>query len=158
MKSLLKRLEKLERVTSTNTSDFSVGFDTDGSTTRRRRRAIDVNELEKLCTLQCSDQELALWFGVSETRLQQLRSRRAFRQASERGRAKGRIMIRQAQMQMVAQGNATMARWLGKQILGQGDHVEATNRPVPVIVLPAIRELKADEIQDMAIPISKSRA
>ena len=38
-----------------------------------------------------------------------------------RGRAKGRISVRRAQMKLVESGNATMSVWLGKQLLGQRD-------------------------------------
>ena len=37
------------------------------------------------------------------------------------GRAKGRISVRRMQMQLLEAGNATMAVWLGKQLLGQRD-------------------------------------
>ena len=38
-----------------------------------------------------------------------------------RGRAKGRISVRRAQMKLLEAGNATMGVWLGKQLLGQRD-------------------------------------
>ena len=38
-----------------------------------------------------------------------------------RGRGKGRLSIRRAQMKLLEKGNATMGVWLGKQYLGQRD-------------------------------------
>lgn len=38
-----------------------------------------------------------------------------------RGRAKGRISLRRAQMKLVEKGNAAMSIWLGKQWLNQRD-------------------------------------
>jgi hypothetical protein len=38
-----------------------------------------------------------------------------------KGRAKGRISVRRAQMKLLERGNATMGVWLGKQLLGQRD-------------------------------------
>ena len=43
----------------------------------------------------------------------------------ERGRAKGRISVRRHQMKLLEAGNATMAVWLGKQLLGQRDAITA---------------------------------
>ena len=38
-----------------------------------------------------------------------------------RGRAKGRISVRRGQMKLLESGNAAIAIWLGKQLLGQRD-------------------------------------
>jgi len=38
-----------------------------------------------------------------------------------RGKGKGRLSIRRAQMKLLEKGNATMGVWLGKQYLGQRD-------------------------------------
>jgi hypothetical protein len=38
-----------------------------------------------------------------------------------RGKGKGRVSIRRAQMKLLEAGNATMGVWLGKQYLGQRD-------------------------------------
>lgn len=151
MKSLLRRLEKLERGTSTDASDFSFGSDQEESATRRGGRTIDLTELENLSALQCTEQELASRFGVNQAELEQLREHPPFREAIERGRARGKISIRRAQMQMLARGSATMARWLGKHHLGQSDQVDA-GRPVPIIVIPSVEGLKAEEAKTIADP------
>jgi hypothetical protein len=39
----------------------------------------------------------------------------------QKGRAKGRISVRRAQMKLLEAGNAAMGIWLGKQLLGQRD-------------------------------------
>jgi hypothetical protein len=41
----------------------------------------------------------------------------------DRGKAKGRISVRRAQLKLLESGNATMGVWLGKNILGQTDDV-----------------------------------
>ena len=38
-----------------------------------------------------------------------------------RGKAKGRLSVRRAQMKLLESGNVVMAIWLGKQLLGQRD-------------------------------------
>jgi len=82
---------------------------------------IDLGELEKLGSLQCTDQEIAAWFGVSVRTIESRRKQRPFAEVMERGRAKGRISIRRAQMKLLESGNASMGIWLGKQLLGQRD-------------------------------------
>ena len=54
------------------------------------------------------------------------------RELMEIGRAKGRISIRRQQMTLLEKGNATMAIWLGKNLLGQSDDgpVGGYNPPV----------------------------
>jgi hypothetical protein len=42
----------------------------------------------------------------------------------DRGYARMRISIRREQLKLLMAGNATMAVWLGKQVLGQKDHIE----------------------------------
>ena len=90
---------------------------------RGTRAKIDMIELEKLCSLQCTDQELAAWFNVTTKTIERRRKVKKFAEVMERGKAKGRISVRRLQMKLLEQGNATMGVWLGKQILGQTDEI-----------------------------------
>ncbi len=85
----------------------------------RPKAKIDLSEVEKLSMMQCTDEEIASWFGVTARTIARPRKMRAFREAMERGRAKGRISVRRMQMKLLESGNATMGVWLGKQMLGQ---------------------------------------
>src|SRR5438093_12960308 len=85
---------------------------------------IDLDELEKLSAMQCTDEEVAAWFGVSTRTIERRRKSPAFAEVMERGRAKGRISIRRAQLKMLEDGNATMGVWLGKNYLQQTDSME----------------------------------
>src|SRR6266436_10289775 len=84
---------------------------------------IDLVELEKLCVLQCTDEEISSWFSVTSRTIERRRKVQKFADVMERGKAKGRISIRRMQMKLLEEGNATMGVWLGKQILGQTDQV-----------------------------------
>jgi hypothetical protein len=84
---------------------------------------IDLTELEKLSSLQCTDEEIAAWFGVATRTIERRRTVKKFADVIERRKAKGRISVRRMQMKLLEQGNATMGVWLGKQILGQTDQV-----------------------------------
>src|SRR6266478_76381 len=101
---------------------------------------IDLAELERLCALQCTDEELASWFHVTTRTIERRRKKRAFAEVMDRGKAKGRISVRRMQMKLLEQGNATMGVWLGKQILGQTDqvvHEVHGHQQYNIIVMPA---------------------
>lgn len=87
----------------------------------RKPIAIDLIELEKLCCLQCTNEELAAWFGCSVRTIETYAKKPEFAQIIARGRAKGRIAVRRAQMRLLEAGNAAMGIWLGKQLLAQRD-------------------------------------
>jgi hypothetical protein len=115
----------------------------------RRPVQIDLVELEKLCSLHCTDEDIAAFFGVSVRTIETRRKNLEFKEAMNRGRAKGRISLRRSQMKLVEKGSAPMAIWLGKQWLHQRDvtPIELTGakgKPVALTleVLDAIVALK----------------
>jgi hypothetical protein len=85
---------------------------------------IDLGELEKLCTMQATDEEIAAFFGVSTRTIERRRKSPKFAEVMERGKAKGRLSLRRMQIKLLEAGNATMGVWLGKQYLGQTDQVQ----------------------------------
>ncbi len=105
----------------------------------RRPIKIDLIELEKLCSLQCTDQELAAFFGVSVRTIENRRKQPKFAQAMGRGKAKGRISLRRLQMRIAEGGSPSMSIWLGKQCLGQtevvtNEHTGKDGSPVQIII------------------------
>jgi hypothetical protein len=124
--------------------------------TRGTTAKIDLAELERLCMMQCTDEEIAAWFGVTTRTIERRRKNPKFADVMERGKAKGRISVRRQQLKLLESGNATMGVWLGKQILGQTDQVRhnihgvsnlvvVMPRPAPLSPAVGNRE-KADEI------------
>ena len=91
---------------------------------RGTRTEIDMAELEKLCQLQATDEEIAAWFNVSTRTIERRRLEPEFAEVMTRGKARGRISVRRMQMKLLEEGNATMGVWLGKQLLGQADEVK----------------------------------
>lgn len=88
--------------------------------------AIDIEQAEKLAALNCTNEEIAAYFEVSERAVElRWQNDMRFREAIIRGRLKGKISVRRAQFRMMEAGNATMAVWLGKQLLGQRDFLAA---------------------------------
>ena len=121
----------------------------------RKPVKIDLEQLEKLCALQCTDAEIAAWFHISVRTIENRRGKqRTFGEAMERGRGKGRISVRRHQMKLLEAGNATMAVWLGKQLLGQRDvitaeHIGSGGGPIQVAVKPDLRRLDDDELRQL---------
>ena len=120
---------------------------------RRGRKPVhmDLEDLEKLGILQCTDEEIAGWFGVSTRTIEKRRKKPEFAAAIERGRAPGRISVRRAQIRMLDGGNATMGVWLGKQILGQRDvitneHSGLGGAPIQVVAKPDLTRLSDQDL------------
>ncbi|MEP7365798.1 MAG: hypothetical protein ABI972_21295 [Acidobacteriota bacterium] len=103
-----------------------------------KRAPINLQEVEKLAALQCTDEEIAGWFNVSVRTIERRKKNSKFRAAMERGRAKGKISIRRMQMRMLEEGNSTMGIWLGKQVLGQNDQGPSVTPSTSIILLPAL--------------------
>lgn len=88
---------------------------------RRHHAKIKVSEIRKLARFQVTEREAAAFFGVRISTFKELlRIDAAARQAWEEGIQGGKISIRRKQF-MLADTNATMAIFLGKQYLGQSD-------------------------------------
>jgi hypothetical protein len=113
----------------------------------RRGTAASINlaELEKLASLQCTDEEIAGWFGVSTRTIERRRKSPVFAETIVRGKARGRISLRRAQFKILEQGNATMAIWLGKQYLGQSDQIDINTNHQVMIVVAAPTQLEEPE-------------
>ena len=92
----------------------------------RPRKEIDQKQLENLCGLQCTLEEICGWFGVTDKTLNSWCKRtysESFSEVFRQKRSTGKISLRRSQWRL-AEKNASMAIWLGKQYLGQKDIVE----------------------------------
>ncbi len=151
-RELVKRVERLERVTPRGEFDFHTSLDDRSPGASQEGAAIDLAKLEELCMLHCTDQEIASYFGMTTERIAQERRSPQFAEVMERGQAKGKIAIRRGQMRLLEKGSSTMGVLLGRQVLGQREEGDATNRPIPVIVIPSVIPAKQEAMQEMAIP------
>ena len=92
----------------------------------RPRKEIDQKQFENLCGLQCTLEEICGWFGVTDKTLNSWCKRtysESFSEVFRQKRSTGKISLRRSQWRL-AEKNANMAIWLGKQYLGQKDIVE----------------------------------
>tara|TARA_R100001086_G_C11730811_1_gene229634 strand:+ start:330 stop:560 length:231 start_codon:yes stop_codon:yes gene_type:complete len=74
--------------------------------------------------------EIAEFFGCDESLI-----RKSYSEYLTKGRAKGKMRLRQLQWQSAEKGNTSMLIFLGKQMLGQTDNPEASeaSEPLPFI-------------------------
>lgn len=100
----------------------------------RPRKEIDYTVAERLASIMCTEEEVAAVLGVSVRTLQRDEE---FCRIYKRGLDAGRASIRRIQFELMKEGNATMAVWLGKQYLGQKDQVKNdvdVNQPIKLVV------------------------
>lgn len=92
----------------------------------RPRKEIDKEQFEKLCNIQCTLEEIAGWFNCSPDTIENWCKREydmGFAECFKVYSANGKISLRRTQFKL-AEKSYAMAIWLGKQYLGQRDHVE----------------------------------
>jgi hypothetical protein len=95
----------------------------------RPRKEIDSKEFEKLCALQCTQEEIAGFFDCDTDTIQNWCKRtykKGFSEVFKQKRSLGAISLRRKQWQM-ADHSAAMAIFLGKNYLGQRDKFEIEN-------------------------------
>ena len=92
----------------------------------RPRKEIDQKQFENLCGLQCTLEEICGWFDITDKTLDGWCKRTynaSFSEVFKQKRGNGKISLRRMQWRL-AEKNAAMAIWLGKQYLDQKDTVE----------------------------------
>ena len=111
----------------------------------RPKKEIDKKQFENLCGLQCTKEEICAWFDITDKTLDAW-CKRTYRQSFSvifaQKRGKGKISLRRSQFRL-AEKNANMAIWLGKQYKKKKDKVEDT-MSVSMDILQHIKEI--DEI------------
>jgi hypothetical protein len=127
----------------------------------RPKAKIDMVELEKLCGMQCTDEEIAAWFGVCTKTIERLRQKVQFREVMEAGKAKGRVSLRRSLFRLAAAGNIAAAIFLAKNVLGYRDVLrnEQTGPdggPISIEMLPDFSRLTDEELEQLRIISEKA--
>lgn len=89
----------------------------------RPKIEIDYGAVEKLANIQCTQEEIASFLGISVRTLQRDEE---FMRLFKKGQENGKMSLRRIQFRL-AEKNTSMAIFLGKQYLGQRDNVEVSN-------------------------------
>mgnify|MGYP006945375308 CR=1 FL=1 len=96
----------------------------------RPQKEIDQTQFEKLCGLQCTLEEICGWFDVTDKTLDGWCMRtygKHFSEVFSKKREAGKISLRRSQWRL-AEKSAAMVIFLGKNYLGQSDHVVIEDR------------------------------
>ena len=94
---------------------------------RPKKFNIKPADIEKLASYGCSNTEIAEFYGCDESLI-----RKSFSEFLLKGRAKGKIRLRQLQWKSAEKGNVSMLIFLGKNILGQQDRLEENQLEEPL--------------------------
>jgi len=135
-----------------------------GARPRAGRKAVKIDpaELEKLCALQCTDEEVASFFGVSARTIERRRKRPAFAEAMDRGRARGRLSLRRNLWSLAAKGNPAANIFLAKNLLGYRDVVSSEHSgpgggPIPIDARPDLSRLSDEEFEQLQALVDKAQ-
>lgn len=117
----------------------------------RPKKQIDKKDFEGLLALQCTLKEVTAFFdikleGCSEDTIQRWCKREygeSFAVVSDKKRNYGKIALRRSQFRL-AEKNASMAIFLGKNYLGQTDKIEQTINTIDDSVRKDVDELLND--------------
>jgi hypothetical protein len=109
----------------------------------RPRKEIDQKQFENLCGLQCTLEEICGWFDVTDKTLDgwcKRTYRASFSEVFRQKRGLGKVSLRRSQWRL-AEKNATMAIFLGKQFLGQRDSVDVAVTDAKGIALDELEKM-----------------
>lgn len=117
------------------------------NTYSKNNKLLTEENVARLAEIHCTMAEIAAWCNCSVDVLE-----RRFAEVIKKGREKGKISLRRAQVQKAEEGNPTMLIWCGKHMLNQREVVEVTNHKTDVeTVLEHIKALdpiqKTEEVE-----------
>jgi hypothetical protein len=120
----------------------------------RPEAKIDVAELEKLCGMQCTDEEIAAFFGISTRTIERRRKVKRFQDIMENAKAKGRVSVRRSLFKLASAGNVAAAIFLSKNLLGYKDvvnteHTGLAGGPIQIAAKPNLSQLTDEELKQL---------
>lgn len=129
----------------------------------RPKVKIDVGELEKLATLQCTEDEMALYLGISVRTLQRRLQIAKFHDVVASARAKGSISVRRHLFRLAAAGNIAAVIFLAKNVLGYRDvvnteHTGLAGGPIQIATKPDLSDLTDEELKLLRTVFNKIKS
>lgn len=96
------------------------------NSTKRGRppKPIDLEIVEKLGQIHCTDEEIAAVVGVSPDTFKRRKREENFAEMLDEARRKGKASLRRMQFAAAQNGSIPMLIFLGKNLLGQRDRFE----------------------------------
>lgn len=106
-------------------------------------KPLDMELIETLCRMQCTDMEIAAVLKITPAALCQRKGDNpALKELLENGRERGKASLRRTQFKL-AERSASMAIHLGKNYLEQTDKVEQTGTPDHAVTVVVNNEISA---------------
>lgn len=99
--------------------------------TGRPKIKIDWDQVDKLCAIACTGEEIANFLEIDYDTLVKAikrRSKMTFSEYFAQKSAPGTVSLRRKQFEMAQQGDRVMLIWLGKQRLNQSEKVTSVNK------------------------------
>src|SRR5215467_4837603 len=102
--------------------------------------------------MQCTDEEIAAFFGVSTRTIERRRKVKRFSDVMENAKAKGRVSVRRMLFRMANNGNVAAAIFLSKNLLGYRDVVNTEHSgiggaAIQVATKPDLTQLTDEELK-----------
>ena len=113
--------------------------------------------------MQCTDEEVAAFFGVSTRTVERRRRVERFREVMERARAKGRVSVRRNLFRLASNGNVAAAIFLAKNLLGYRDvvnteHTGLAGGPIQIAAKPDLSLLSDEELKQLRAIADKAQS
>jgi hypothetical protein len=127
----------------------------------RKKITINLEEVEKLAAIQCTEAEIASFFGISLRTFERRKSQPAVAEAMERGKARGRLSLRRSLWGLAQKGNPAANIFLAKNLLGYKDyfsneHSGPGGGPIVIGPAPELGELTHDELKQLSLLVAKT--
>lgn len=116
-----------------------------------RKIPINWDDVEKLCSLHCTGEEIAAFLKISyDTLERRIKSdfKMTFAEYYKKYSSSGKLSLRRKQFEMALKGNISMLIWLGKQYLDQADRQELTGRDGKSIKVESSQQFDFSEMSD----------
>jgi hypothetical protein len=123
---------------------------------------IDLEQVEKLAAIQCTEAEIASVLGVSERTIERRKQQPDFAEAMARGKARGRVSLRRNLWSLANKGQPAANIFLAKNLLGYKDYVAnelsgPDGGPIAIGPAPELTELTDEELKQLSLLVSKTQ-
>ena len=123
---------------------------------------IDLEQVEKLAAIQCTEAEIASVLGVSIRTIERRKQQPDFAEAMERGKARGRVSLRRNLWSLANKGQPAANIFLAKNLLGYRDYIANEHSgpdggPIAIGPAPELAELTNEELQQLSLLVGKTQ-
>jgi hypothetical protein len=123
---------------------------------------IDLEQVEKLAAIQCTEAEIASVLGVSERTIERRKLQPDFAEAMARGKARGRVSLRRNLWSLANKGQPAANIFLAKNLLGYKDYVAnelsgPDGSPIAIGPVPEFTDLTDEELKQLILLVGKTQ-